>query len=597
MEKRKAAVVIGVDKTGNLAKLKSAAAGADAVATWLQDEGYDVECLTDKQGPVRSRDVEDAISKFVTLPVRYSLLVVYFSGHGYWHARSDRWLLSGAPTKTSEAINLNGAMDLARYSGIPNVVFISDACRSIPDSRTGAHVTGIDAFPNYADTTGTSKIDVFKATSEARAAYEGDIGGQNKSILTHALMLAYTEPKPDMIHEVIEGARLMKVVPNRKLEDYLQDKVDDLLADIDINLTQNIEANVPSSDDIYIAHIRPGTRVPVLRSYPGSPPPAEPGVRAGLAVRAVRAGRDAAGIVGRALSAPATRGGASAVHELLAVANPETEAALTTRLPSVAVDHFESRMGFVIHGESVVNAATTKGVHNARVEIVDAGDGRINDAIVRVWDADPAVSVAIQVEGGRCCVLAALEGYIGHAYFDEAGLSNISYVPSSNHWRFGIYEQKKDEIDRLRALVALAVQNNTFEIHSDQEAEALASEIRMEKATDPTLGLYAAHALSQAGKDDSVLSVLDYMRHDLRTDLFDVRVLASRHVDQPWGSFPVAPFCPLLTQTWSLLRPRGITLPMVLQEASPYLCNSLWTTFEPKAAQHIIQAVETGELQ
>lgn len=68
-------------------------------------------------------------------------------------------------------------MDLARYSGIPNVVFISDACRSIPDSRTGEMVQGIDAFPNYAEIEQISKIDYFKATSEALSAYEVQIDG------------------------------------------------------------------------------------------------------------------------------------------------------------------------------------------------------------------------------------------------------------------------------------------------------------------------------------------------------------------------------------------------------------------------------------
>ena len=121
--------------------------------------------------------------------------------------------------------------------------------------------------------------------------------------------------------------------------------------------------------------------------------------------------------------------------------------------------------------------------------------------------------------------------------------------------------------------------------------------IRMEKAIDPTLGLYAAHAFSQAGKDDSFLSVMNYMRDDLQVDLFDVRALASRHVHEPWGDYPLAPFCPMLTQTWNLLRPRGITLPPVLQTAMPYLCNSLWTTFQPEVTVRVIQAIKIGELQ
>ena len=85
---RKAAVVIGVDKTGNLKELKSAAKGAEEVAAWLEREGFDVKCLTDKNSPVTGQQIKDSIRKFVTIPVQYHMLLVYFSGHGQWYQRS-----------------------------------------------------------------------------------------------------------------------------------------------------------------------------------------------------------------------------------------------------------------------------------------------------------------------------------------------------------------------------------------------------------------------------------------------------------------------------------------------------------------------------
>lgn len=589
---KKAAVVVGVDKTGNLTKLDSAAAGAEAVASWLEGESYDVECLTDKSGPVAAGDVEAAIAKFVTLPPRYKLLVVYFSGHGYWHARADRWLLSGAPTKTSDAINLDGAMDLARYSGIPNVVFISDACRSIPDSRTGAYVTGVDGFPNYSEISKTSKVDFFKATSEARSAYEGEIKGKRQSILTYALMSAYKEPKAEMIREVTEGTTHLQVVPNRELEDYLQDKVNEILETININLTQDIEVNVPSGDDVYIACVQ----APVPAAVRGTR--RRRGVPRGAGdirpARPTSAGRDAANAIFRTLSTPSPRRGADV---RLSVSDPVTEAKLVERLPSETVDHFETMVGFSVKGAKVVKAVSTEEEIDTSVELLAKGDGGDTPAIIRLHGVKPAVSLAVQLEDGRSAVLAALDGYIGHAIFDERGLSNVSYVPSSNHSRWSVYENKKEKLDRLRALVALAVEENSFQIRSEEEADALGGKIRMEKAIDPTLGLYAAHAFSQAGKDDTVVSVLHYMRDDLHADLFDVRALASRHMEQPWGDYRLAPFCPMLTQTWNLLRPRGINLPPVLEKVGPYLCNSLWTTFLPEVTNDIIQAIEKGELK
>jgi hypothetical protein len=84
---------------------------------------------------------------------------------------------------------------------------------------------------------------------------------------------------------------------------------------------------------------------------------------------------------------------------------------------------------------------------------------------------------------------------------------------------------------------------------------------------------------------------------DLKADLFDVRLLASRAM--PWGSrpgFQWVPLCPMLTQSWHLLRARGVDLPPILQQASAYLCASLWTTFEPAAAKLVIEAIGEGVL-
>ena len=276
--------------------------------------------------------------------------------------------------------------------------------------------------------------------------------------------------------------------------------------------------------------------------------------------------------------------------------DPETEMQLQAHMPSEVVDHFESRVGFNIHGARVVKAVTSKGEDDASVEILEKGDGANASAIIRLWDVRPGVSVAIQLQDGRCAILAGLEGYIGHASFDDFGLANVSYVPSSNHWRWQIYEGKKDKIDRLRALVALAVKDSNFQIRSAKEAESLGRTIRMGKAIDPTLGLYAAHAFSQMGNAKSLRSVRGYMRGDLGVDLFDVRVLTSRRGDEKSDTYPFTPCCPMLTQAWNLLRPRGIDLPAALQDAAPHLCNSLWTTFQAAATTNIMNAFEAGEM-
>ncbi|MDH3293119.1 MAG: hypothetical protein OER95_02225, partial [Acidimicrobiia bacterium] len=112
---------------------------------------------------------------------------------------------------------------------------------------------------------------------------------------------------------------------------------------------------------------------------------------------------------------------------------------------------------------------------------------------------------------------------------------------------------------------------------------------------DPALGVYAALAYSQAGLDDQVESLLYPMQADLGTSIFDVVLLASRRVDpQEW---PMVPFCPVLTQNWSAVRPRQFELNPILEPLQSHLLNSLWTTFGPGVGDTLLVAVENGELQ
>ena len=62
---KRAAVVIGVNSTGGLPVLDSAAPGAKEVAHWLRDEGFEVVCLTDETDPVTHIAVRDAVFRFV----------------------------------------------------------------------------------------------------------------------------------------------------------------------------------------------------------------------------------------------------------------------------------------------------------------------------------------------------------------------------------------------------------------------------------------------------------------------------------------------------------------------------------------------------
>jgi len=501
------------------------------------------------------------------------MLVVYFSGHGEYHTRADHWLFSGAPIDTDDAINLEGAMDLAKYSGIPNVVFISDACRSLPQTRSGALMKGIDAFPSYEVPT-ASKIDYFKATSASLPAFEGVVEGRPQGFLTYALKSAYNSPPDEIVSEIKEDGVTVKVVPNRKLEQFLQATINNIISTKSGVSFQRIEVNVPSADDVYISRVI-GPPISIAAT-PQSLPPTSYGYATPSTLRKREFRTNA---------------------KTQVVDNQfQYETMFNARLPDLATEHFESQCGLSIHGAQVVRAVCTSGTTNARIELLTEGNGAADAAVLRLWNVEPAVTVVVEFANGKCCILPALAGYIGHALYEDDGLANVSFVPSSNHWRYRMYEMHKEKIDQMRAKVSVAVIQNAFKVSSELEASVLANEIRTDKAIDPTLGLYAAHAFSQAGNDNLVMEVLSYMSDDLHVDLFDVQLLASRSLLTVADRYTV-PFCPILTQTWNLLRPRGITLPPVLTQAMPYLCDSLWTTFQPNVSQNLIHSIETGELR
>lgn len=567
---KRAAVVIGVDKVEGFNILESAAQGAIDIAEWLEkEEGFTVKLITDKENKVRVNDIVDAFEELVTIPPRYHQLLVYFSGHGYWINRSDYWLLSEARKHSHEAINLDGAMDSARYSGIPNIIFISDACRSIPDTRKASRIEGISAISDFDEIKDISKIDFFKATSDAQVAYEIDINGKPTSVLTHAFLAAYKEASSDMIKMLEISGKKLEVIPNRNLENYLQKKVTALLEEKSI-ITQRLDINVPSRDDIYIGKVLGKIKTTIEEE-----------------VGVLNVSSDAPNALTKAWEDKNLH-----LNNLsLEVESPKTEKQIKQRLPNHEVDHFESGCGFTLKGAIVKKVICTKGngSKHAKVELLSKGNTIDDISVIRVHHAyNEGVSVLILLSDGRGIVIPAIDQYIGHLFVNESGLANVNYVPSSYSWQWHGYSYKKQKIDRYRALVAMAVEQNTFKLRSTQDAHSMADMIRMEKSIDPTLGLYAAHAYYQVGDEKGILSIRHYMEGFMGV-FFDIYVMTSRDKEKPNN---LLPFCPVLTQTWNLLSSRNISIAPFLEEASLYLCNSLWTTFEKKGANIIYDFIK-----
>src|SRR4051812_46690220 len=100
----RAAVLIGVNKTGGLPTLKDAAKGVGRMEAWARAQGFDtVEAITDDGG--RTVDIgviKRAINRIIDRGT--DQLVVYFAGHGVNIQYGEYWLLTDAPRDTQAAV-------------------------------------------------------------------------------------------------------------------------------------------------------------------------------------------------------------------------------------------------------------------------------------------------------------------------------------------------------------------------------------------------------------------------------------------------------------------------------------------------------------
>jgi hypothetical protein len=598
------AIAIGVNKPRSPAPLQGAVPDAVAFAKWAGRQGFDeIKSYTDAAGPVRFADIFAEVERVVEART-YSQIVIYFAGHGFRIAGSEVWLLSGAPNNPSEAISVEASVMAARESGLSSVVFISDACRSIPNGLQSSGVDGGSIFPNVPLNRGTRpEIDRLFATLPSLVAVEAALANdkaRREGIFTREFMNSYRNTPSEFVVKLQEGGRLIEVVTNRKLKNLVRDLVEEAafteapqsgqLPDFILESVEAYVGRVERSEALeslappVFAEIRP--EGPVRRGPPRRPPnvvrgPAPPSV-ASVAQMVIQA---ASAPLGNVEAATAAARGIDRVG---------FEDSINLFSQQVPVERFETQTGFSVTGAGVKSAVCP----NFQAECIEG-------QFVRLWPRDvdaPSASVLIEFDDGKNgegngIVLPGLRGYIGHVFVDQGAVINVNYVPATNSKFWGSYLPQRPQIEALRASVATAAGLGVFRIAPD-EAQSFADKIRQFKAFDPTLGLYAAYAYASAGVDREVASVLRYMRDDLKTVLFDVAMLAERGVGpRETGPQTILPFCPMLRQGWSLLGVRDARLPGAVREARSWLLPVLWTTFAPQGVTILKDAIARGDFR
>jgi hypothetical protein len=600
------AIVIGVNKPRAPAPLRGAVTDAKKFADWIKSQGFEVQSFTDENGPVAFATIFAALERVVEAAT-YSQAVIYFAGHGLRNGGSEIWLLSGAPNNASEAISVEASVMAARESGLESVVFISDACRSIPSGQQNNCLVGGSIFPNEALNRRTRpEIDRLFATLPSLVAVEADKAddkARREGIFTREFMEGYRNPPQTLIDRVSENGCLIEVVTNRKLKDRVRGLVEDA-AYAEMPKAGQLPEFILESVQAYVGRVERAAKggdikidipLPDLRTKLGNAIGADlkgfhsPGKAARRSKPVARLRPPApsvAAIAQRAIDAAAEGQGvkaAAAAGQGLGIS--ETIIRFSGEGPR---DHFETETGFSVIGATVVGAISPLFLAEVGTQFV-----RLHPPAGGALSA----SVLIEFGGGSGAVLPGLAGYVGHIFVDGGTVTNVNYVPSANSARWHDYQSERTRVEALRATVAAAAGLGVFRI-SREEAASFADKIRVLKALDPTLGLYAAYAYASAGLEDDVRSVLEFMREDLHSELFDVAMLARRRVSaHEAGPNPIAPFCPMLRQGWSLLPVRDGQLADSVRQARDWLLPGLWTTFAPGGVLRLRQAIERGDFR
>ncbi len=579
------AVVIGINKTGDLPVLHAAVSGARDFAAWATSQGIDITLLTDDNGNVSLGDVKAAIRSYVQQRI-FSQLILFFSGHGILRAPDyELWLLSGAPDDPDDAVNVPGSIWLARNVGIPHVVVISDACRSRPNTSRLSQVQGGVVFPNESPRTPRPAVDVFYAALPGDPALEvsaKDATEGYRGLFTDCLLKGLMGNVPDIIVN-IGNSHLNEekwVVPSWELKPYLEQEVPDAAASVHIKLQQEPDIRVESHPPSYLAEfIRPSaTAIPRTER---ALHPEEITFR-----HVLRSLKDDQFFQGH------IQDGSLPANTREIAEKSEMADAINRLIEVRGRESFETRTGFSVVGTTVERAVITGSdcdvfEENSAYQIRVHNDGY----------EGKARSGLLQIKGGLGIPLAVLPGYIGTVVVESGRVVTVTYLPSRQTSKYAEYQSVAPEIEKRRAFIAVAARHGSFRFEGGMEAMEAAHFLRTLKAIDPTLGLYSAYAYAQAGDLEGIQSVFEYMSREPEPVLFDVAMLTNKldlRLITERRQFQVSPFCPMLTQGWALLEANEVWLPSVMRSARENLQPGLWTTFGREGVEKLWAYIKFG---
>ncbi len=596
----RAAVLIGVNRVKGLPALNDAVRGAKRMREWVLAQGFaenHVTLITDENGPVAASVVQDAIEDLLDPMAGIEQLLIYFAGHGLNINYGEFWLLSRGLERAMESVDVARSVVLARYSSIPHVIFVSDACRTAAAGVQQQFITGSPIFPTAVSGGAEKAVDQFFACTLGNPALEvqaqdAATAGTFIALYTEALLAVFSGDEPKIIEVANDGEVPEGVIRPWPLKHVLRERVSSLLIERGLHTRafQTPDARISSDpQSAWIARL-------------ALPPPLGPVSRNSdlwkLNVRGTRSfGR--AGLDHQLTPTPSLPNWVDATldkllggrsfpdHSIVPPQGKEVIKQAQLRSEEFAPLHFETHCGIKLRGGKAVEAICP----SMRMKWVVEGEIlRAYPQPTQVWNR-----VLLIFSDGSGVMVPLLPEFIAELSFDNGQWVGLAYEASENSPFHESNLASRVERRYLREFVAAAAERGVFQ-PDRATLIALATRLMKISVPDPVLLLYLAYALDDAGMGEQLRNLIAELQDRGIPPLFDVALLASRPGEELEQLGALSPGMPLLARGWSTLAAHDGALSKELNTVSRMRHPGLWSHFAPDAVHIFRQQLKPPEV-
>jgi caspase domain-containing protein len=586
----RAGLFIGIDRVPGLPSLRDAARGARVMHQWALGQGMAdgsrAKVITDEDGrSVTVDQIQDAVDVLLS-GSGLDQLVVYFAGHGVYVQNEELWLLSNAPRRRQQAINVRGSVEMAKRSGVGHIVIVSDACRNPSGDLRLSGMQGQDLFANELPGPRSPLVDELYACRTGSVAQEvrdsPTPDGDYRSLYTAVLVEMLSGNVDSVLQDSGDQADPDLYIDPFVLGEELAREVARRLFDFDIDGEQQPEANVRSRNR-WVSRID-GRRRLSRRGLRRSDDTVKLGLKARVRAEAAT------------LTTLAVAGDVTELRRRLELARDWPEPLVATVLGRLALQARRTMPPFTPRVLPTGCGVKVRGTRIRDFFTPRMQNVRNGDDIVEIDPGDEFfASAVLTFTEGTGALVPVFAGHLTELTVFEGKLIDIGVSPSLDR----ITPERGLTADAVRATRAvLSATAGHSRVDLDVATTTmLLDQLRTTFADDPVISLHAATMLHDQQRDQHRIDELNRRVHRrFGAAIFDVDLLGSDNAETARDT-AVVPFAPLLARNWFLLGARRARIDPALDDLGSNLLDSPWSLYNPAGVRRLRDLLSSGELR